>query len=68
MPRCPGKAPAEVGVIPKEVVTRLAATGGREAEIRVPAGRGSGSHRTRNVRSRSLLPPAPVLADIACGS
>jgi hypothetical protein len=31
-----GTAPAEVGVIPKEIVTRLAATGGREAEIAVP--------------------------------
>jgi hypothetical protein len=31
-----GTAPAEVGVIPKEIVTRLAATNGREAEIAVP--------------------------------
>lgn len=31
-----GKAPAEVGIISKEIVTRLAATGGREAEIAVP--------------------------------
>jgi hypothetical protein len=31
-----GTAPAEVGVIPKEIVTRLADTGGREEEIEVP--------------------------------
>jgi hypothetical protein len=31
-----GTAPAEVGIIPKEIVTRLAATSGQEAEIAVP--------------------------------
>jgi hypothetical protein len=31
-----GTTPAEVGVIPKEIVTRLTATGGREEEIEVP--------------------------------
>ena len=31
-----GHVPAEAGIIPKEIVTRLADTGGREGEIEVP--------------------------------
>jgi hypothetical protein len=44
-----GTTPAQVGLIPKEIVTRLADTGGREAEIEVPLPAGPGLARVREV-------------------
>jgi hypothetical protein len=44
-----GAGPAEVGIIPKEIVTRLADTGAGEAEIAVPLPAGPGLTRVREV-------------------
>ncbi len=44
-----GTTPAEVGVIPKEIVTRLADTGGREEEIAVPLPATPGLAKVREV-------------------
>jgi hypothetical protein len=44
-----GTAPAEIGIIPKEIVTRLGATGGREAEIAVPLPAMPGLRNVREV-------------------
>jgi len=63
-----GTAPAEVGIIPKEIVTRLAATGGREAEIEVPlpATPGLAQVRESTVFSGIAIAERPI-AERCCG-
>jgi hypothetical protein len=63
-----GTAPAEVGVIPKEIVTRLAATGDREAEIAVPLPATPGLTNVREVVLTHEQKAGPVdLSLTRCG-